>query len=60
RIQKMVAHEDPANPLSDDAIAQMISTDGPVLARRTVAKYRDMLHIPSSFQRKRQGKLNGM
>ncbi|MBW4973967.1 RNA polymerase factor sigma-54 [Roseovarius mucosus] len=60
RIQKMVAGEDPTNPLSDDAIAQMISADGPVLARRTVAKYRDMLHIPSSFQRKRQGKLNGM
>jgi RNA polymerase sigma-54 factor len=60
RIQKMVAQEDPANPLSDDAIAHMISADGPVLARRTVAKYRDMLHIPSSFQRKRQGKLNGM
>ncbi|WP_417727007.1 RNA polymerase factor sigma-54 [Roseovarius sp.] len=60
RIQKMVAAEDPANPLSDDAIAQMVSKDGPILARRTVAKYRDMLHIPSSFQRKRQGKLNAM
>lgn len=60
RIQKMVANEDSANPLSDDAIAQMVSADGPVLARRTVAKYRDMMHIPSSFQRKRQGKLNAM
>lgn len=57
KIQKMIAAEDPKNPLSDDAIAKAVSADGPVLARRTVAKYRDMLNIPSSFQRKRQGKL---
>lgn len=60
RIQKMVEGEDPKRPLSDDAIAQIISKDGPVLARRTVAKYRDMLKIPSSFQRKRQAKLAKM
>lgn len=58
KIQKMIAAEDPKSPLSDDAIAKAVSADGPVLARRTVAKYRDMLNIPSSFQRKRQGKLN--
>lgn len=58
KIQKMIAAEDPRKPLSDDAIAKAVSADGPVLARRTVAKYRDMLNIPSSFQRKRQGKLN--
>lgn len=58
KIQKMIAAEDPKNPLSDDAIAKAVSAGGPVLARRTVAKYRDMLNIPSSFQRKRQGKLN--
>lgn len=57
KIQKMIAAEDPKHPLSDDAIAKSVSADGPVLARRTVAKYRDMLNIPSSFQRKRQGKL---
>lgn len=57
RIQKLVEGEDPKNPLSDDAIAAEISKDGTHLARRTVAKYRDMLKIPSSFQRRRQGKL---
>lgn len=60
RIQKMVAAEDPAKPLSDEDIAKAITAEGPVLARRTVAKYRDMLKIPSSFQRKRQGKLKAM
>ena len=58
KIQKMIAAENPQAPLSDDAIAKAVSAGGPVLARRTVAKYRDMLNIPSSFQRKRQGKLN--
>ena len=57
RIQKLVEAEDPANPLSDEAIAKAISDDGQVLARRTVAKYREMLNIPSSFQRKRSSKL---
>lgn len=60
RIQKLVAAENPANPLSDEAIAQAISDGGQILARRTVAKYRDMLNIPSSFQRKRRGKLNAI
>lgn len=58
KTQKMIEAEDPQNPLSDDAIAKAVGADGPILARRTVAKYRDMLNIPSSFQRKRQGKLN--
>lgn len=58
KIQKMIEAEDPQNPLSDDAIAKAVGAGGPILARRTVAKYRDMLNIPSSFQRKRQGKLN--
>jgi len=53
RIEKIVAAEDPSKPLSDDAIARAINDGGPILARRTVAKYRDMLKIPSSFQRKR-------
>lgn len=57
QLQKLVAAEDPRNPLSDDALARAIKLDGVVLARRTVAKYRDMLNIPSSFQRKRHAKL---
>lgn len=58
KLQKLVAGEDPKNPLSDDALAKAINEGGTVLARRTIAKYRDMLSIPSSFQRKRLGKLN--
>ena len=58
KIQKIVEDEDPANPLSDDAIARAINDGGPILARRTVAKYRDMLKIPSSFQRKRLARIN--
>ncbi|MEC9199138.1 MAG: hypothetical protein VX974_16165, partial [Pseudomonadota bacterium] len=36
----------------------IITDEGTHLARRTVAKYREMLKIPSSFQRKRMAKLN--
>ena len=56
-IQKLVKNEDPKAPLSDDALAKIVSDEGTILARRTVAKYREMLNIPSSFQRKRQAKL---
>lgn len=57
RIQQLVRDEDPTNPLSDDAIAKVISDEGTHLARRTVAKYRDMLKIASSFERKRRARL---
>lgn len=57
RVQQLVKDEDPAKPLSDDAIAKIITDEGTHLARRTVAKYREMLKIPSSFQRKRRAKL---
>lgn len=53
RISQLVKDEDPLNPLSDDAIAKIISQEGTHLARRTVAKYRDILKIASSFQRRR-------
>lgn len=57
RIQQLVRDEDAAQPLSDDAIARIISDEGTHLARRTVAKYRDMLGIASSFERKRRARL---
>lgn len=57
RIAELVKAEDPANPLSDDAIAATVGSEGTHLARRTVAKYRDMLGIPSSFQRRRLARL---
>ena len=54
RIKTMVAAEDPINILSDDAIVTTLRKEGVDIARRTVAKYRDALHIPSSVQRKRE------
>lgn len=59
RIQQLVRAEPPGAPLSDDSIAQIITAEGTELARRTVAKYRDILKIPSSFQRRRNAVLNG-
>ena len=56
-ISKIVSEETPGRPLSDDAIAAMVSEKGIKLARRTVAKYRTMLKIPSSAERRRQAKL---
>jgi RNA polymerase sigma-54 factor len=54
RIKKVVAEEDSRRPLSDAAIVQILSEDGLRIARRTVAKYREELRIPSSNER-RQG-----
>ncbi|WP_198402417.1 RNA polymerase factor sigma-54 [Rhodobacter sp. CZR27] len=59
RIQKLVQAESPDDPLSDDAIARIISDEGVTLARRTVAKYREQLNIPSSVQRRRQALVTG-
>ncbi|RLC43147.1 MAG: hypothetical protein DRH44_05385, partial [Candidatus Coatesbacteria bacterium] len=47
------ADEDPRNPLSDEEILAKLKADGYDIARRTVAKYRDMLNIPSLWKRKR-------
>ena len=52
-IKKLTAEEDPRKPLSDIAIAALLKERGIRVARRTVAKYRDALAIPSSNQRKR-------
>ena len=43
--------------MSDEMIARVISKKGIRLARRTVAKYREILRIPSSSERRRRGKL---
>jgi RNA polymerase sigma-54 factor len=54
RIKKVVAEEDSKHPLSDAAIVHILRDDGLRIARRTVAKYREELRIPSSNER-RQG-----
>jgi len=53
KIRKLVGAEDPEKPLSDSQIAQMLSDGGVTVARRTVAKYREAMKIPSSSDRKR-------
>jgi RNA polymerase sigma-54 factor len=53
RIKALVDGEDPNDILSDDAIVACLKSDGIDIARRTVAKYRDALKIPSSVQRRR-------
>ena len=54
RIKKIIAQENAARPLSDSALAKRLSEEGLQIARRTVAKYREELRIPSSNDR-RQG-----
>ncbi|WP_374667289.1 RNA polymerase factor sigma-54 [Acinetobacter sp.] len=52
KIKKMIADENSRKPLSDNVIANMLKDEGIDVARRTVAKYRESLHIPSSSERK--------
>ncbi|ARP67324.1 MULTISPECIES: RNA polymerase factor sigma-54 [Mesorhizobium] len=57
RIKAMVAEESFENVLSDDEIADRLKEDGIDLARRTVAKYREAMNVPSSVQRRREKRL---
>lgn len=52
-LQDIIAKEDNTNPLSDEAIAKILSERGIKISRRTVAKYRQELGIPSTMSRKR-------
>jgi RNA polymerase sigma-54 factor len=52
RIKKMIEEENTKKPLTDDEIAKVLSKEGVKLSRRTVAKYRDQMHIPGSRERK--------
>jgi RNA polymerase sigma-54 factor len=52
RIRKIIEGEDPRRPLSDSKIVSQLQQEGLVLARRTIAKYREELKIPTSNQRK--------
>jgi len=53
RIRQLV-DEEPAEVLSDDAIVDILRREGIDIARRTVAKYRESMNIPSSVQRRRE------
>ena len=53
KIRKLISQEKPERPLSDSRIAKLLEEDGIKVARRTVAKYREALKIPSSSERRR-------
>jgi len=52
RIRKIIENEDPRKPLSDSKIVSILQKEGLILARRTIAKYREELKISTSNQRK--------
>jgi RNA polymerase sigma-54 factor len=54
RIKEMIDAEDASDVLSDDKIVEKLRADGIDIARRTVAKYREALRIPSSVQRRKK------
>ena len=53
RIKRLIDMEAPNRVLSDDSIVDLLRQDGVAIARRTVAKYREALRIPSSVERRR-------
>ncbi len=53
KIKEMIGNEDPKRPLSDQKISELLSTKDIIVARRTVAKYREMMGIAPSSKRKR-------
>ncbi|SPJ35087.1 RNA polymerase factor sigma-54 [Kushneria phyllosphaerae] len=53
RIRKFIGDEAPRRPLSDARLVQLLADNGIMVARRTVAKYREAMGIPSSSERKR-------
>lgn len=53
RIKKLIGEEPPRRPLSDAKLVELLASNGIVVARRTVAKYREAMGIPSSSERKR-------
>ncbi|MDB3879924.1 RNA polymerase factor sigma-54 [Alphaproteobacteria bacterium] len=59
-VKRLIGQETPGKPLSDEAICKMIADEGIDLARRTVAKYREMMNIPSSSQRRMQARLTNI
>jgi RNA polymerase sigma-54 factor len=54
RIKRLIGQESPAKPLSDSKITKMLEDEGTKVARRTVAKYREAMHIPPSSERRQK------
>ncbi len=58
QLRQMISAETPGKPCSDQALADRLAEQGILLARRTVAKYREQLGIPGSAQRRRTARMN--
>jgi RNA polymerase sigma-54 factor len=54
KVRKLIEDENPRHPLTDDQIAAMLQAQGIQLTRRTVAKYREDMNVPSTHQRRRR------
>jgi RNA polymerase sigma-54 factor len=54
KIRKLIGAENPAKPLSDSKIANLLADEGIKVARRTVAKYRESMNIASSSERRKR------
>jgi RNA polymerase sigma-54 factor len=55
KVKKLIDEENPSKPLTDDLIASMLQVQGIQVTRRTVAKYREDMRIPSTHQRRVRG-----
>jgi RNA polymerase sigma-54 factor len=54
KIRKLIGAENPGKPLSDSKITSILAEEGITVARRTVAKYREAMNIPSSSERRQR------
>ena len=52
RVKKLIEEEDPSRPLTDEQITSILQAQGIQVTRRTVAKYREDMKIPSTHQRR--------
>lgn len=59
-IKELIDAEEPGKPLSDEALAELLKAKGMDVARRTVAKYREGMSIPTSAARKRAHKMSAL
>lgn len=54
KVKQMIEDEDPAKPLTDDKLSKMLREEGIHVTRRTVAKYREDMNIPSTHKRRKK------
>jgi RNA polymerase sigma-54 factor len=54
KVKKLIEDEDARKPLTDDQLAATLQSQGIQLTRRTVAKYREDMNIPSTHQRRKR------